>query len=442
MILAALAATSPGSPARAAGAAPIAVPAESLTVRECVTIARLSAPDPRVATAERDAAAWDSAATFRSRRATLSFQGGATLAPEHFYDPALTNLGEYALKVRLEAPVLDGGGRSRARLRSAVAAREAQLALEQAERDAGIQAGVLAIEWLRLSDSERVERQSVQWLEHLATVIDAGVRSGLRGRTDALRAALERDAVAAELDLTDRDMASIARELAKALGRADDFVPAVRDEAFETPRPPSEADSLELVRSLEAAPEIRLSDLRRAERRLDADAARRASAWQMDVAADAGLAGTDLSHLVPPDVRSLKPDASLTERLHRDLGASLALQFRRPLFDHSAASARAARDASSHAQDLRRSTELEAQRRLGLELLVRWRSAATRYAVARAVTTRADEHLLRLESLHAAGSATLLELLDARRALDEARARLTDAQAEVLAARLEAEERK
>ena len=442
IVLATLVAISLGNPASEAGAAPTALLAESLTVRECVARARQRAPDPRVAAAERDAAVLDSTATFRSRRAALSFQGGATVAPEHFYDPALTNLGEYALQLRVESLVLDGGARDRGRRRSALAARESRAVLEQAERDAGIRAGALAIEWLRLNESERAERQSVEWLEHLAREMNAGVRSGMRGRADALRATLERDAVAAELDLTHRDMASVRRELGAELGRGDDFVPAVRDEAIEASSPPSETDSLELVRSLGVAPEVRLADLGRAERRLDVDAARRASAWQVDVAADAGLAGTDLSHAVPPDVRSLNPDATLTDRLHRDLGASLALQFRRPLLDRSAASARAARDASSRAQELRWSAESEAQRRLGLELLTRWRSAAVRYAVARDAATRADEHLLHLESLHAAGSATLLELLDARRALDDAHARLADARAEVLGARLEAEERK
>ena len=222
-----------GNPASEAGAAPTASLAESLTVRECVARARQRAPDPRVAAAERDAAVLDSTATFRSRRAALSFQGGATVAPEHFYDPALTNLGEYALQLRVESLVLDGGARDRGRRRSALAARESRAVLEQAERDAGIRAGALAIEWLRLNESERAERQSVEWLEHLAREMNAGVRSGMRGRADALRATLERDAVAAELDLTHRDMASVRRELGAELGRGDDFVPAVRDEAIE-----------------------------------------------------------------------------------------------------------------------------------------------------------------------------------------------------------------
>jgi outer membrane protein TolC len=440
--LAAVVAISLANPGPAAGVPPTTSPAESLTVRECVARARRLAPEPRVALVERDAAALDSTATFRARRAALFFQAGATVAPEHFYDPALTNLGDYAFKLRLEAPVFDAGARDRSRRRSALAVRESQATLEQSERDAGLRAGALAIEWLRLNASSRAEIQSVEWLDHLASVMDAGVRSGMRGRADATRATLERDAVAAELDLTRRDMASTARALARELGVGDDLVSAVRDEPIEASTPPSETDSLELVRSMGAAPEVRLADLTRAERRLDAAAASQASAWRVDVAADAGLAGTDLTRAVPGDISARSPDATFTDRLRRDLGASVALQFRRPLLDRAGRPSMAARAASSRAQDLRWSAEVEAQRRLGLELLSRWRSAAMRYGVAREVAARADEHLLRLESLHAAGSATLLELLDARRALDDARARLTDARADALTARLEAEVRK
>ena len=264
----------------------------------------------------------------------------------------------------------------------------------------------------------------------------------MRGRADALRATLERDAAAAELELTRRDRAAVARELERELGHGEGFFPAVREESDAELNPPAESDSLGLLGALGIATEVRLEELGRAERRLDLEAARRSSALQVNVAADAGLAGTDLAHVVPPDLRYLHPDATLSDRLQRDLGASLSLEFHMPLLDRSAANTVSARAAASRAQDLRWSTELEAQRRLGLEILARWRSAAARYAAALDVATRAGEHLLRLESLHAAGSATLLELLDARRALDDAGGRHRDARAETLGARLEAETRR
>ena len=80
-------------------------------------------------------------------------------------------------------------------------------------------------------------------------------------------------------------------------------------------------------------------------------------------------------------------------------------------------------------------------RRAALELLDRWRDASLRVSRARASVAVAEENLLRLRSLHASGSAPLLELLDARRTLDDTHLRLAGARFDVRLARLEAEER-
>src|SRR5580765_8172528 len=80
-------------------------------------------------------------------------------------------------------------------------------------------------------------------------------------------------------------------------------------------------------------------------------------------------------------------------------------------------------------------------RRAALELLDRWRDAARRVARARASVAVAEENLLRLRSLHASGAAPLLELLDARRQLDDTQARLAEARFDARLARLEAEQR-
>lgn len=425
----------------ARGHADVPTPADSLTVRDCVARARDHAPEPRVLAAERAAAALDSSAAFRARRVAFSLQGGATVAPPHFYDPAITNLGEYAVKLGVEAPLADGGVRHRERERSALAAGQSRLLLDQGSRDAGLLAGALAVEWLRLVETERGQSEAVAWLEHLAGVMQSGVRAGVRGRADALRALLERDAAAAALDLTRRDQAAAARAIARAIGAGEPFVPLIREESFEEV-PPADADSLALLATLQNAPEVRLAGLGEAQRRLDLDAARRIQSWQVSVTADAGLAGTDLTQIVPPDVQAEHPGATFADRLRRDLGASVSFQLHRPLFDPSARDAAAARLAAADAQHLRHDIELDAQRRLALDLLARWRSATLRLTLARDRAARADEHLLRLASLHAAGAATLLELLDARRALDDTRERLADTRAEARAARLEAEERR
>jgi outer membrane protein TolC len=73
------------------------------------------------------------------------------------------------------------------------------------------------------------------------------------------------------------------------------------------------------------------------------------------------------------------------------------------------------------------------------DLNERGRTAAPQLALAEASVGRAEDNVLRARSLYAGGGAGLLDLLDARRQLDEARARLADARFEAWKAVYEAE---
>jgi outer membrane protein TolC len=159
------------------------------------------------------------------------------------------------------------------------------------------------------------------------------------------------------------------------------------------------------------------------------------------LALDAGLWGTDLTAAVPEAVLAENPNATFSDRLQRDLGASAALRFRLPLVDPAAPHDVAGRVAAGMAADLRAQSIASEARRAALELLDRWRDAARRVARARASVAVAEENLLRLRSLHASGAAPLLELLDARRQLDDTQARLAEARFDARLARLEAEQR-
>src|SRR5262252_5789790 len=86
----------------AAGAFTLGPPALAgtpLTVRECVRRARERAPEVRIAGATTLAARQDSAQHAFDQRPAYTLFGGALVAPNGFYDPALTNLGEYELKL-------------------------------------------------------------------------------------------------------------------------------------------------------------------------------------------------------------------------------------------------------------------------------------------------------------------------------------------------------
>src|SRR5439155_16291290 len=122
----------PPPAAEAAGAPP-----ESLTVAQCVGLARAAAPEVRALAAGRQAAGLDSAAAALNRRPAYTLTGGATAAPPFSYDPVITNLGEYRLLVGMQVPLRDAGERRRERAQAGLGAASASAELERAAREAG-----------------------------------------------------------------------------------------------------------------------------------------------------------------------------------------------------------------------------------------------------------------------------------------------------------------
>src|SRR5690349_24629902 len=97
-----------GAAVAAASSASAAAGSDTLTVEECVAEARRSAPALIAAELDRQAAAGDSAVRSVNRRPDLWLATGALVAPEGFYDPVLTNLGDYELKLGVDWTIADG----------------------------------------------------------------------------------------------------------------------------------------------------------------------------------------------------------------------------------------------------------------------------------------------------------------------------------------------
>jgi len=412
-----------------------------LTVRECVRRARERAPEVRIALATALAARQDSAQHAFDQRPAYSVFGGALVAPSGFYDPALTNLGEYELKVGMDWPLRDAGVRAHGRRAAELDARAALADQRLATRDAGLRAGELALASVQLAEEARTQRESLDWLDRLAAELAAGARAGTRGKADAQRAALERDDAVSTLETTLRAGHSVARELARWLAMPPDSLAEVSAPEDDALGPPTAQDSLATLSRYGASPEVAQARVASERAQLDLALARRRRETQVSFALDAGLWGSDLTTAVPDDIRASNPDATFTDRLKRDLGASAALHFHLPVVDPGAPHDVAGRTAAATAADLTVTTAQGEARRQALELLDRWRDASLRVARARASVAIAEENLLRLRSLHASGAATLLELLDARTTLDDTRTRLAQARFDARLARLEAEER-
>src|SRR5207244_7538747 len=89
------------------------------------------------------------------------------------------------------------------------------------------------------------------------------------------------------------------------------------------------------LEAIAGAPEVRTALVNQRDQQIALDEARRRNALHLDGSADAGLAGTDLTAVVPRDLKAENPDANLADRLRRDLGASATVEFRRPFADFS-----------------------------------------------------------------------------------------------------------
>ena len=416
--------------------------AESLTVEQCVALARREAPSVAAAGFDRQASESDSAAIATNGRPSFSIRSGATVAPRGFYDPAVTNLGDYEMKAALEWTVADGGRRARDRRRGALELAAARGRLDLESLVAGRRAAGLAVGLLRSSELEMNQREAYEWLARLGALVRSGVASGSRSASDSVRVALERDQVAADLETTLLDRETARLELQSLVGRDVLRSATIIDPSAASGREPTSSDSTRLLESIERQPEVALARINESTARLDLLDARRSASPQIDVSLDAGLAGTDLTGFVPAGLRASDPDATVGDRLRRDLGASAAIHVRVPFLNSALRPARTAREAAEGASGIRSESAQREQRALALTLLARWKANSRRTAAARTTSDRAEINLLKMKSLYAGGSSSLLDLLDARRVFDEARQRLTEARWDERLARFQVEDRR
>lgn len=415
---------------------------DSLTIEDCVALARSRAPELVAARLEQTAAAFDSLALSRNGSPLLALDAGATAAPRGFYDPTVTNLGGYEAKLGLTWTSHDGGARARERERGRLGVLAARSRSALAARDAGLAAAEFATQLLRLQHLMAIRSDAVVWLDRLATLVRSGVAAGARSPSDSIRVRLERDAALAGVEAARLDAIATSYALLGAMGTERDDLLTIREQAEPVNAGPAPADSTRALATLDRLPELELAGLAEAQSRIDfADAAHRRSPtveWSLD----AGLAGANLTQAVPADLRALDNDATLADRLRRDLGGSAAVHFHLPIGGGAVGPAMQARDRALRAAQQRRTAELSAQRRVALVQLEEWRTAARLAAAAEQTAERAEHNLLKAKSLYSGGATRLLDLLDAWRTYQDARERVEDAQQQRRFARFRVEDRR
>ena len=429
-----------GMAASLTGAEAAPYPSDTLSVEAAVELARHRAPAVLAAELDRQAAALESSAVARNRRPDLALAGRALVAPKGFYDPAITNLGQYEAKIVLGWALADGGLRVRARARSALDLAAARLQAAVQARDIGLQAADLATTLLRLREVEAAQSQAVDWIDRLGLLMRGAVRAGVRSTTDSVRIALERNSAAAALEKTRFDKRSAEIDLMALMGRQADSTVVIGEPEFPD-RPPTVEDSIRVMASVERQPEIAIARIAEERSRLDVLEAKRTTAPTVDLSLDAGLAGTDLTRAVPEGIRVADPNATVADRLRRDLGASASINVRAPVRGAAARLTAESKSIALRAAGLRSGGELFTQQRIALEILVRWRSAHRRLMTAREARAGAEQNLLRVKSLYSGGAIQLLDLLDARRVHQDAIERLEEAWQESRSAQFRAEDR-
>ena len=414
---------------------------DSLSVLEVVQAARHRAPSVVAADVGLQAAAYESTSVSRIGGPDFSFVARALIAPKGFYDPALTNLGEYETKVVMDWTVIDGGVKSRTRARATLDLAEARLNAATQARDTGLDVADLATNLLRLREVGAAQRQAVDWIDRLGVLMRGAVRSGVRTTSDSVRIALERNTAVAALEKTRYDMRTAEIDLLTALARGADSTIVIRE--FDFPeRPPTPDDSVRVLASAEHQPEIALARVAEERARIDMLDAQHTNVSSLDFSLDAGLAGTDLTKTVPDALLAEDPNATFADRLRRDLGASASINFKAPQRGKEEQLMAESKAAATRAAGVKLGGDLFTQRKVALEIIERWRAAYRQLDVARQASVGAEQNLLRMKSLYSGGAIQLLDLLDARRVYEEAEERLAEARQECRSAQFRAEDRR
>lgn len=414
---------------------------DSLTVVQVVEAARHRAPAVVAADLGRQAAVLESSSVSRNYGPDFSFVARALIAPKGFYDPTLTNLGEYETKVVMDWTLLDGGIRSRARARATLDLAEARLDAAVQARDTGLDVVDIATNLLRLREVEAAQREAVDWIDRLGLLMRGAVRSGVRSTSDSVRVALERNTEVAALEKTRYDLRTAEIDLSTALARSADSSIVIRE--FDFPeRPPTPDDSTRVLESAQHQPEVALGRIAEERAQIDMLEAKHTNVSTLDFSVDAGLGGTDLTKAVPDELLAVDPDATFADRLRRDLGASASINFKAPQRGKQERLMAESKAAATRAAGVKLGGEMFNQRKIALEIIERWRAAYRQLEVAQQASRGAEQNLLRMKSLYSGGAIQLLDLLDARRVYDEALERLAEARQECRSAQFRAEDRR
>ncbi|HMF10312.1 MAG TPA: TolC family protein [Thermoanaerobaculia bacterium] len=352
----------------------------------------------------------------------LSAEGDFIYAPASGYDPILTNLGEVRAQLVAQQPIYEGGAR-----RGAVSKASAQLAAARAhyrmaEKDVDLEVRNQYAELLAAESEIRARQEGLERLTSYRSLLESRKASGQGIAADVLR--------------TDVRIATAQADIGDAEQRRTETRLALNDLMGRDPRSPlmlaalpePVAPATDQEAAWDSAPEVGAANAETSVAEADLRVAEAERKPHLFVRADTGFWGSDTEHLIPPDLKAKDPDANFGDRLRRDAGYSISLNFSWSLWNKGAMQARIA------------------QARIGLDEArqrreVEWRHARLEWEQARenrinayrqietlsgAIPVTRDSYL-EAESRYRGGAATSLEVLDAYAASVDTAIRLTSA---------------
>jgi outer membrane protein TolC len=342
------------------------------------------------------------------RRVQLALTGDFIFAPPNGYDPVITNAGEERFQLSAGKLLYDGGAAA-AGIRQAGAQRGVAAArYRQAVRDVDYEVRIRFAELLAAGREIGARTEGLERLRGYESLLESRQRAGQAVAADLLRTRVE--ITTAEADLIDAEARQDSARMAlnHLMGRDSEMpltpaaLPPPAPVAASSPAPWQSVPEIEAARRAAEAASAAL-EIARAERKP-----------HLTLFADAGLWGSDTTHAVPPDYAATHPGATFGDRLRRDLGYSLTLDFSLPLTGFGAIRARIARAELTfeQAKQSQHATETEAAFEWSLARRVMER-AYRQYRLLSGAEPEARDAYLEAESRYRGGAGSSLEVLDA-----------------------------
>ena len=408
-----------------------AVENDSLTLEQCITIARANSPELRIADNDVKMARLDRDLVAKSRLPQFSLSAGAGYAPvalDFGYDPAVSNGGELGARIIADQTLYSGGVIGLEAKQAETQTAQRSLAWQQQDRDLLYAIRQAFIDLLAAERMCGLSDQSVVRLSEYADLVADLNQAGRAKYADVLGTQVELAQTRIDSSNTAQTASSMRLNLIRLLGMPDstsirplgsldDLLILADDTSVVVPEAPA-GENLD----------VSAARLGVRQSRLELDMAR--SQWKPTVSltADAGVMTSRENLLLPASER------------YRSVGYSVGISIDMPLWDRgrrkteTARSHTAIRSAEDNVTLIERDIRAEYR-----DTRFRLLDARHRLVSLRDIARTAEKNYLLTTSQYAAGNATASDVLFAHQSLTEISRSEIDALAEIqsLKARLD-----